>query len=111
MAWHSKSRPAGFVSPAIPVVRPKPPTGSGWLHEIKFDGYRLIARRDGTALHLWSRNAAEYAGTMSRIVAGLRELRAKSVTIDGEVSFDGLFTVGTIPPASLLDIRARFLTP
>jgi bifunctional non-homologous end joining protein LigD len=91
MAWKSKSRPArrrnfpnGFVSPAIPVVRPKPPTGAEWLHELKFDGYRICARRDGSAVHLWSRNAAEYAGTMTRIVAGLRKLRVKSCTVDGE---------------------------
>jgi bifunctional non-homologous end joining protein LigD len=43
-----------------------------------------MARREGTAVHLWSRNAAEYVGIMTRIVGGLRKLRVKSVTIDGE---------------------------
>jgi bifunctional non-homologous end joining protein LigD len=91
MAWKSKPRrfqsrnlPDGFIPPAIPIVRPKPPTGTPWTHELKYDGYRICARRDGTAVHLWSRNAAEYAGTMTRIVAGLRKLRVKSCTIDGE---------------------------
>jgi bifunctional non-homologous end joining protein LigD len=91
MAWRSKprrsrplSRPEGFIAPCVPVVTARPPTGDEWLHELKYDGYRIIARRDGTAVHLWSRNAAEYAGTMLRIVAGLRKLRAKSFTIDGE---------------------------
>jgi bifunctional non-homologous end joining protein LigD len=94
MAWRSKPQPArrrnypeNFVSPAVPIVRAKPPAGAGWRHEIKFDGYRIIARRDGAAVHLWSRNAAEYAGTMTRIVAGLRKVRAKSCTIDGEAIF------------------------
>ena len=58
--------------------------GAGWTHEVKQDGYRIIARRVGTAVHFWSGNPADYAGTMTRIVAGLRKLRVKSCTIDGE---------------------------
>jgi hypothetical protein len=38
--------PVGFVVPAQPVERDKPPTGAEWIHEIKHDGYRMIVRRD-----------------------------------------------------------------
>jgi hypothetical protein len=39
--------PAGFVVPAQPVEREKPPTGAEWIHEIKHDGYRMIVRKEG----------------------------------------------------------------
>jgi ATP-dependent DNA ligase len=60
--------------------------GAGWTHEVKQGGYRIIARRVGAAVRLWSRNAADHAGTMTRIVAGLRKLRVKSCTINGEAN-------------------------
>jgi hypothetical protein len=39
--------PLGFILPCLSQRLPKPPSGSAWMHEIKHDGYRLIARRDG----------------------------------------------------------------
>ena len=38
--------PAGFVEPCLPLPADKPPSGANWIHEIKHDGYRLMARRD-----------------------------------------------------------------
>jgi len=35
----------GFIEPCLPSDAPKPPMGGDWLHEIKIDGYRLMARR------------------------------------------------------------------
>jgi bifunctional non-homologous end joining protein LigD len=35
--------PPGFVPPCLPIKAPQPPTGGAWLHEIKHDGYRLVA--------------------------------------------------------------------
>jgi ATP-dependent DNA ligase len=40
--------PAGFIFPAQPVLRLKPPVGTDWVHEIKHDGYRMIVRRPKT---------------------------------------------------------------
>jgi ATP-dependent DNA ligase len=45
-----RMRPAGFVDPCIPTLAAKPPSGAGWVHEIKHDGYRLIVRRE-SAVH------------------------------------------------------------
>jgi hypothetical protein len=42
----------GFIDPRIPTLAAKPPSGPGWVHEIKHDGYRLIVRRDGEAVRL-----------------------------------------------------------
>jgi hypothetical protein len=43
-------RTDGFIDPCIPTIAAKPPAGPGWVHEIKHDGYRLIVRRDGSAV-------------------------------------------------------------
>jgi bifunctional non-homologous end joining protein LigD len=42
-----RNLPAGFVPPCLPMKAPKPPSGALWLHEIKHDGFRVIARKDG----------------------------------------------------------------
>jgi ATP-dependent DNA ligase len=73
MLWRispSRSRrtpPAGFISPARPLLTSKLRSGPEWVHEIKFDGYRLIARKDAGRVVLWSRYATDYSDTFSRI--------------------------------------------
>ena len=42
-----RTLPAGFVPPCLPMKAPKPPSGALWLHEIKRDGFRVTARKDG----------------------------------------------------------------
>ena len=39
--------PAGFIAPCLPTSAPRPPSGALWLHEIKHDGFRIVARKDG----------------------------------------------------------------
>jgi len=39
--------PAGFIPPCLPTKAQQPPSGEAWLHEIKHDGFRVIARKDG----------------------------------------------------------------
>jgi bifunctional non-homologous end joining protein LigD len=41
----SVRRSSGFIEPCLPSRAARPPSGSGWLHEIKQDGYRLMVRR------------------------------------------------------------------
>jgi bifunctional non-homologous end joining protein LigD len=48
-------RADGFVDPCIPALADKPPAGPDWVHEIKHDGYRLIVRRDGATVRLFTR--------------------------------------------------------
>ena len=40
--------PTGFIAPCLPTKAPRPPTTGEWLHEIKHDGFRVIARKAGT---------------------------------------------------------------
>ena len=49
------SLPPGFVPPCLPTKAPHPPTGALWVHEIKHDGFRIIARKDGNRVRLYSR--------------------------------------------------------
>jgi ATP-dependent DNA ligase len=47
--------PAGFVPPCLPTKAQEPPSGPMWLHEIKHDGFRVVARKDGAKVRLYSR--------------------------------------------------------
>jgi len=47
--------PAGFVEPCLPTSADQPPSGDVWLHEIKWDGFRVIARKTGPRVKLYSR--------------------------------------------------------
>jgi bifunctional non-homologous end joining protein LigD len=76
--------PAGFVVPAQPVKASKPPVGTDWVHEIKHDGYRIIVRRDGPTVRLYSRNAYDWTVRMAAIAVAAERIKAKSFTIDGE---------------------------
>jgi bifunctional non-homologous end joining protein LigD len=50
-----RALPAGFIAPCLPTSAPQPPSGEEWLHEIKHDGFRVIARKDGGRIKLYSR--------------------------------------------------------
>jgi bifunctional non-homologous end joining protein LigD len=78
------SFPAGFIIPAQPVLASKPPFGADWVHEIKHDGYRMIVRRDGPTVRLYSRNALDWTARLSAIATAAHRIKAKSFTIDGE---------------------------
>ena len=73
--------PAGFVEPCIPILAHKPPAGPQWVHEIKHDGYRLIVRRDGERVRLFTRRGYDWTEQFSTIAAAAAPLRAKSFTI------------------------------
>jgi ATP-dependent DNA ligase len=47
MPLRSRTLPAGFIAPCLPTNAPHPPSGPMWLHEIKHDGFRVIARKNG----------------------------------------------------------------
>src|SRR5262244_106655 len=79
-----KRLPAGFVIPAQPVLASRPPSGADWVHEIKHDGYRLIVRRDGPLVRLYTRNANDLTVRFSGIATAAADIKAKTFTIDGE---------------------------
>ena len=62
----------------------QPPTGEAWLHEIKHDGFRVVARKDGTQVKLYSRPGNDLTYRFTLIVETLARLRSRSCIIDGE---------------------------
>jgi bifunctional non-homologous end joining protein LigD len=52
--------PAGFIAPCLPSKTDKLPSGRQWLHEIKHDGFRVIARKDGAKVRLYSRPGNDF---------------------------------------------------
>jgi bifunctional non-homologous end joining protein LigD len=76
-------RTDGFIEPSVPTIAHKPPSGPGWVHEIKHDGYRLIVRRDGKAVRLFTRRGHDWTDRYPAIAAVAAKLRAKSFTLDG----------------------------
>jgi bifunctional non-homologous end joining protein LigD len=85
--------PHGFLEPCIPTRAVKPPSGPGWVHEIKHDGYRLIVRREGGAVRLFTRRGYDWTDRYPAIAAAAVKLRSRSFTIDGEavvVGVDGV---------------------
>jgi len=80
----TRSKPAGFILPCQPALAYEPPSGLGWLHEIKFDGYRVIARKDGEQIRLWTRTTSDYSKAFTRIRDAVAALPVKSVVLDGE---------------------------
>jgi bifunctional non-homologous end joining protein LigD len=76
--------PAGFIAPCLPTRAPCPPSGPEWLIEIKHDGFRVIARKDGKRVRLYSRPGNDLTYRFPLIVEALGSLRLRSCIIDGE---------------------------
>jgi len=74
-----------FVEPMSPTLVDEPPAGTGWLHEIKYDGYRTeIAIGEG-GLRAFSRNGHDWTSKYGPILDDARAVRCRSALIDGEV--------------------------
>jgi ATP-dependent DNA ligase len=54
------------IQPCLPRPAKEPPAGSGWIHEIKHDGFRIMARRDETGVRLYTRNGYNFADRFPR---------------------------------------------
>src|SRR5271165_5314855 len=79
-----RALPAGFIAPCLPTNAPQPPSGEEWLHEIKHDGFRVIARKEGKRVKLYSRPGNDLTHRFPLIVEALASLRSRSCIIDGE---------------------------
>jgi ATP-dependent DNA ligase len=86
----AKRRPVGFIEPCITTCASKSPVGSQWIHEIKHDGYRLIVRKVGDRVRLFTRRGYDRTDPYPLIARAAAALRSRSATIDGEaVCCDG----------------------
>jgi bifunctional non-homologous end joining protein LigD len=89
MPWHNPPRarrtpPAGFMQPCRPTLVANPPAGPGWLHEVKHDGFRTLARKQGERVEVWSRFGTDFTARFSNIAEAVRGLPAESALLDGE---------------------------
>ena len=76
--------PAAFIHPCQPIVAKQPPSGPGWAHELKHDGYRLqIHVRDGR-VRLYTMNGADWSKRYPRIVEEASRIKGSAV-MDAEV--------------------------
>ena len=75
-----------FVEPALATLVSKPPSGSRWLHEIKFDGYRLEVRIEAGRIKLLTRSGLDWSQKFGKeIISAFRDLPVGTAIIDGEL--------------------------
>jgi bifunctional non-homologous end joining protein LigD len=79
------SRLPPFLEPSLALLADKPPKGPQWVHEIKFDGYRIQARIDGDNVGLLTRKALNWTNRFPTIAAALDRLGVDNALLDGEI--------------------------
>ena len=80
----AKLRDAAFA-PQLAKLTDKPPAGEQWLHEIKWDGYRLVTTVVGGKVRIWSRNAIEWTDKVPELREAIAQLGLQSAAFDGEL--------------------------
>jgi bifunctional non-homologous end joining protein LigD len=75
---------SGYIEPCLPRVAKEPPSGPGWIHEIKHDGFRIFARRGAGGVRPITRAGNDFAGRFPFIAMAVAALPARSYIIDGE---------------------------
>lgn len=75
---------ARFISPQLAPVVPSVPTGRPWLHEIKFDGYRLMAVKKDGEVRIFMRNQLDWTDRFQALADSLRGLGEHDCVLDGE---------------------------
>jgi hypothetical protein len=85
MSLRERTRPGlGIIEPCLPSPLKVPPSGPGWLHEIKHDGFRILARRDGAVVRLITRAGNDFSSRFPFIAMAVSKLPVRSCLIDGE---------------------------
>jgi bifunctional non-homologous end joining protein LigD len=77
-------RVSAFIAPCLPSRANRPPSGPGWVHEIKHDGFRMMVRRDAAGVRLLTRRGNNWTQRYPLIVGAVDTLRVRSCLIDGE---------------------------
>ncbi|MEQ1781738.1 MAG: DNA ligase D [Hyphomonadaceae bacterium] len=76
---------ARFIAPQLARLVDAPPPGDGWIHEIKFDGYRIIAVVKSGKVALWTRKQKDWTHKYRRIADALADLGLAEAVLDGEL--------------------------
>ncbi|ADW69172.1 DNA ligase D [Granulicella tundricola] len=74
-----------FLKPQLAQETQTPPSADGWLHELKLDGYRMQARKDGKKVQMLTRSGLDWTDRVKAVAAEVARLPYDAVTLDGEV--------------------------
>jgi bifunctional non-homologous end joining protein LigD len=92
--WHGKKPPQTrravapeFVAPELATLVDEVPEGTRWLHEVKYDGYRIIARKSGDEVALFSRSGLDWTVRFPAIAKAVTSLPCDAALLDGEIAF------------------------
>lgn len=80
-----KAKLPKFISPQLATLVKEPPSGDEWLHELKFDGYRMLCRIDRGRVTFWSRNGKDWTEKFLNVVEAAKSLQVTSAILDGEI--------------------------
>jgi bifunctional non-homologous end joining protein LigD len=75
-----------FVEPALATRAERAPESDAWIHEIKYDGYRIQAAVSGDSVRLYTRTGLDWTGKFQSVADALTALHLKDVLLDGEVA-------------------------
>ncbi|MGE0612420.1 MAG: DNA ligase D, partial [Hyphomicrobiales bacterium] len=85
-ASRGRVRLPAFAPPQLATLVDSAPTGKGWLHEVKFDGYRAIASIGGGDAVIRTRNGLDWTDRFPAIAEALSKLEVDSALLDGEIA-------------------------
>jgi bifunctional non-homologous end joining protein LigD len=80
------SSPPAFIEPQLATLVDQAPGGDDWLHELKYDGYRILARVDAGTATLASRRANDWTAKFPTVRAAVEALPVRNAILDGEVA-------------------------
>jgi bifunctional non-homologous end joining protein LigD len=101
-----------FVPPSLATLREQAPSGPKWLHEVKFDGYRIQARLDHGEVRLLTRKGLDWTEKFPNVARAVAALPATTALIDGEIVIEdenGISTFSGLQAALSAGERERFV--
>ena len=79
-------RSSAFIVPCSPVQRGRPPAGNDWLHEVKFDGWRIQLHKHAHGVTIFTRNGTDVTTRFPSIAAAVARLPVSLIILDGELT-------------------------
>lgn len=80
-----KAQLPDFIAPQLATLVKEAPQGDEWLHELKFDGYRMLCHLKKGRARFWSRNKNDWTGKFPRLASELQNFPASTAVLDGEI--------------------------
>lgn len=92
-AASAASKLPGLEADLPPSLKPQlatlvdgvPRHGDDWLYEVKFDGYRMLARVEGSRVQMFTRNGHDWSAKVPHLVTSIQQMHVPSAWIDGEI--------------------------